>query len=177
MRLYAFVRRVFQEGGGFMQDLSDPVCYPLHKAIRHMNGELEKLRASCGSPTITVCWGRSSSRKTGCCHCCGTISVTATPTRHFSSLTAPIVRCCCTPEASPASRRLEHLELAVPDDKELQYRRLWKTFFETVAIPERKNPRCQDTFLPKRYRGVMTEFLPAEYEKASGQMERPQLPT
>ena len=44
MRLYAFVRRVFQEGGGFMQDLSDPVCYPLHKAIRHMNGELEKLR-------------------------------------------------------------------------------------------------------------------------------------
>ena len=27
-----------------MRDQSDPACYPLYRAIRHMNGELEKLR-------------------------------------------------------------------------------------------------------------------------------------
>ena len=44
LRLYAFVRKVFREGDRFMQNLSDPVFYPLHKALRHMSGELEKLR-------------------------------------------------------------------------------------------------------------------------------------
>lgn len=42
---------------------------------------------------------------------------------------------------------------------------LWKRFYETVAIRERENPRCQNTFLPKRYRGTMTEFLPLDYER------------
>ena len=44
LRLYAFVRKVFREGDRFMRNLSDPVFYPLHKALRHMSGELEKLR-------------------------------------------------------------------------------------------------------------------------------------
>ena len=43
-RLYAFIRKLLAEGPGFMRDLSDPTCYPLYRAIRHMNGELEKLR-------------------------------------------------------------------------------------------------------------------------------------
>ena len=44
-----------------------------------------------------------------------------------------------------------------------------------MTIQERENPRCQNTFLPKRYRGVMTEFLPLEYEKER-QAEHPSLP-
>ena len=35
---------------------------------------------------------------------------------------------------------------------------LWKTFFETISIEERKNPQCQRTHLPLRYRKYMTEF-------------------
>lgn len=177
MRLYAFVRRVFQEGGGFMQDLSDPICYPLHKAIRHMNGELEKLRGFVRFSDYNGVLGAVIEPKN---------RVLPLLRYHFCDRYANetfFIFDCTHREVLLYARGvsriapLEHLELAVPDDKELQYRRLWKTFFETVAIPERKNPRCQDTFLPKRYRGVMTEFLPAEYEKASGQMERPQLPT
>lgn len=44
-----------------------------------------------------------------------------------------------------------------------------------MTIQERENPRCQNTFLPKRYRGAMTEFLPLEYEKER-QAEHPSLP-
>ena len=50
-------------------------------------------------------------------------------------------------------------------EEELCFRALWKRFYETVAIRERENPRCQNTFLPKRYRGTMTEFLPLDYER------------
>lgn len=71
---------------------------------------------------------------------------------------------------------MEHLELAAPDETELQYRQLWKTFFETVAIKERRNPRCQNSFLPKRYRGVMTEFLPLDGDGAMpSRPEQPRL--
>lgn len=60
---------------------------------------------------------------------------------------------------------VEGFQPTLPEGEELQFRALWKRFYETVAIKERENPRCQNTFLPKRYRGTMTEFLPLEYEK------------
>ena len=100
--LYAFVRRVFQEGGGFMRDLSDPVCYPLHRAIRHMNGELEKLRGFVRFSDYNGVLGAVIEPKNRVLpllrhHFCDR--------RRSSSLTVPIGRCCCTPRESPASRR------------------------------------------------------------------------
>ena len=59
---------------------------------------------------------------------------------------------------------VDSLHLALPGEEEVQFRRLWKRFYETIAIKERYNPRCQNTFMPKRYRGTMTEFLPDDYE-------------
>lgn len=46
------------------------------------------------------------------------------------------------------------------DAREQQFRGLWRLYFETIAIRERNNPRCQDNFLPHRYRSHMTEFAP-----------------
>lgn len=63
LHLYAFIRKLLAEGPGFMRDLSDPACYPLYRAIRHMNGELEKLRGLCGFRTTAVHWARRSSPK------------------------------------------------------------------------------------------------------------------
>ena len=62
---------------------------------------------------------------------------------------------------------VESLPLELPGPEELQYRALWQEFFRTVSIRERTNPRCQNAFLPKRDRGVMTEFLPVDYEGLS----------
>ncbi len=39
-----------------------------------------------------------------------------------------------------------------------EYACLWRTFFDHIAILQRKNPRCQRNFLPKWYRTNMTEF-------------------
>lgn len=43
------------------------------------------------------------------------------------------------------------------DAKEIAYRRLWKEYFENIAIKERTNPRCQRLFMPMRYRKHLTE--------------------
>lgn len=41
---------------------------------------------------------------------------------------------------------------------EAVYQELWKAFFTSIAILERKNARCQRNHLPLRYREYMTEF-------------------
>lgn len=44
-------------------------------------------------------------------------------------------------------------------DDEIEYRKLWKTYFDHIAIMERKNPRCQKNFMPVRYWKNLTEML------------------
>lgn len=44
------------------------------------------------------------------------------------------------------------------DLEEIYYRKLWKTFYNTVSIEGRYNPKCRQTLMPKRYWGNMTEF-------------------
>ena len=43
-RLYALIKKLYDEGGDFLHNTADPVHYPVAKALRHMSGELEKLR-------------------------------------------------------------------------------------------------------------------------------------
>ena len=43
-------------------------------------------------------------------------------------------------------------------EEETEYRSLWKTFFDNIAIKERKNSRCQRQFMPQRYWKHLTEM-------------------
>ncbi|MDF2802997.1 MAG: hypothetical protein K0S61_2900 [Anaerocolumna sp.] len=42
--------------------------------------------------------------------------------------------------------------------EEIEFSKLWKTFFNTIAIEERKNPKLQRNNIPLRFRGNMLEF-------------------
>ena len=47
--------------------------------------------------------------------------------------------------------RLENFEPGEIDGDEEAYRRLWKIFFQTVEIRERRDPRAQRAHMPSRY--------------------------
>ncbi len=51
-------------------------------------------------------------------------------------------------------------EKALPDqsDQEKAYRRMWKMYFDTIAIEERINPACQKRMMPVRYWKNLTEM-------------------
>ncbi len=49
----------------------------------------------------------------------------------------------------------------VPDYED-EYRALWKTFFDHIAIKERTNPKLQRNNLPLRFRNDITEFRNAK---------------
>lgn len=57
---------------------------------------------------------------------------------------------------------MDALELEQPGQEELAYRRLWRRFYDAIAIEGRENPKCRMTHMPKRYWTMMTEFQTEE---------------
>ncbi len=53
---------------------------------------------------------------------------------------------------------LTELTLQAPDEEEQKYRALWQSYYETIAIKARYNPKCRMSHMPKRYWDFMTEF-------------------
>ena len=137
IHLYRFVQKLYADGPQFLRRPSDEACFPLYKAVRHLSGELEKLRGFVRFSDYSGVLGAEIQPKNR--------------VRTHGELLLYSGGCSRIVQA-------DSLILAPPDGQEAQYRKLWKTFFDTVAIEERCNTRCQNTFLPKRYRSVMTEF-------------------
>ena len=54
------------------------------------------------------------------------------------------------------------LTLPSTTQTEDEFQALWQTFFDTIAIKERRNPTCQRNFMPKRFWGNMCEQVPVQ---------------
>jgi len=54
----------------------------------------------------------------------------------------------------------EFTPLSLPElsGSENEYRKLWKEYFDAIAIKERENPRCQKNLMPVRYWKNLTEM-------------------
>lgn len=50
------------------------------------------------------------------------------------------------------------LKNALESQSEIEFSELWKTFYKTIGIKERKNDRCRMNFMPKRYWKYMKEL-------------------
>ena len=60
---------------------------------------------------------------------------------------------------------LDNLETPPESEEELSFRRMWRTFSDTIAIALRENPRCRMTHCPKRYWSEMWEMPGGEEKK------------
>ncbi len=54
--------------------------------------------------------------------------------------------------------KVADFETPILSDNEAKFQKLWKLFFEQVAIKERKNLKLQQNWVPLLYRKYMTEF-------------------
>lgn len=61
--------------------------------------------------------------------------------------------------------RAENIELPEIDDEELNMQKLWKLFYDTIAIEERYNPKCRMSFMPKRTWDLLPEMQ--EYDNVN----------
>jgi probable DNA metabolism protein len=52
---------------------------------------------------------------------------------------------------------LEQFSRPEVSEEEKAVRQIWQSFFKTIAIPERKNPRLQKSNMPAKYWKYLTE--------------------
>ncbi|MCL2757228.1 MAG: TIGR03915 family putative DNA repair protein [Coriobacteriia bacterium] len=67
----------------------------------------------------------------------------------------------------------QKLTLPATTEQEDEFQALWQTFFDTIAIEERRNPICQRNFMPKRFWGNMCEQIPPQLRKSQPTTETP----
>lgn len=53
---------------------------------------------------------------------------------------------------------LAQFHTGAPDQRERDYRALWRRFYDTIAIEGRVNPKLRRNNMPKRYWNMLTEF-------------------
>ncbi|MBR2028813.1 MAG: TIGR03915 family putative DNA repair protein [Oscillospiraceae bacterium] len=54
--------------------------------------------------------------------------------------------------------RADNIELPPVEEDEKDMQKLWKLFYDTIAIKERYNPRCRMNFMPKRTWDMLPEM-------------------
>ena len=163
MHLYRLIRKLLEDGPGFLRSMTDPTVYPISKAIRAMNGEVHLLRGFVRFSDLNGVLGSEIEPKNRVLpllrgHFCS---------RYYNETFFIYDRThrevLLYSGGKSAISPLADFQMAQPDIQEASYRLLWKRFYDTVAIKERENPRCRMTNMPKRYWNTMTEFQNDDY--------------
>lgn len=164
--LYRLVQKLLQEGPGFLRNRSDPVLYPVAKAVRHLEGEAHLLKGFTRFSDLGGVLGGEIEPKNRvlpilrghfCARYLGETFFLYDRTHHEALFYAA---------GKAVIRPLEDFQMAPPDETEAAYRLLWKRFYDTIAIKERYNPKCRMTQMPKRYWNTMTELQDESYFRA-----------
>jgi probable DNA metabolism protein len=156
--IYHFLRLGFKFGSKVMTMLTDDTVCSLQKAVRHLTTESHKFKGFVrfsiyGEVLVAVIEPKNFVLPLLSLHFCDRFRNEAFMIYDKTHSMALIYR----------SQKAELIfvdELTLPevDATEIEYRRLWKQFYKTIAIEGRNNPRCHMTLMPKRYWGQMTEF-------------------
>lgn len=155
---YRFVAKLYKEGAPYLTRLSDDAYQPLLRAVRHMSTEVEHLRGFLRFSVYDGMLGAEIAPRNRVlpllrghfCERCYNETFFIYDRTHHEALLYANGRSRIVPLAS--------FEAAPPDAEEAAYRKLWKRFYDTIAIRERENPKLRMTHMPKRYWDTMTEF-------------------
>ena len=169
VHMFRFLRLGYERGGAVMRDLADDRVAILNKAVGHLNREAHLLTGFVRfsehqgvllseiepkNRVLPLLRGHFTARYSG------ERFLIYDRTHHEALVSQPGFR---------AIVPMDDFTPAPAGAEELEYRRLWRRFYDTIAIQGRYNPRCRMTQMPKRYWAMMTEFQ--EDAPAAGQMD------
>lgn len=158
-RILNYVRLGFKRGSSIRRLHGNPIVFPVEEAEKKVNAEIHRLK---GLIRFSVVGDGILYSEIEPDH-----DVVEFLAEHFCD------RFRCDPLIIHDSKRQKALfgyegkwylsfftaeELPPVSQEEMEYRKLWKHYFESIAIKERTNPRCQKNMMPIRYWKHLTEF-------------------
>ena len=158
--LWRFLRLGYAQGRKIGQNLTDPVVDKVRKAVWHLEHEAHQYKGFTRFSDLS-----------------GVLAGEIEPKNRVLPLLCPHF-CSRYPQENFVNHDRTHCEalfhrpgpngwailpvadfqLGPADGTELSWRRLWRSFYDTIAIEGRTNPKCRMTHMPKRYWAMMTEF-------------------
>ncbi len=169
MAMYRFIVKLYREGASLLTRLSDETYHPLRKAVRHLSGEAEALRGFVRFSELGGILGAEIEPKNRVLPILRSHFCDRYHNESFFIYDRTHREALLYSDGVSRIVPLEHFEMAQPDETEADYRRLWRRFYDTIAIRERENLKLRQSNLPKRYRNTMTEFQGEDYFTAHTQ--------
>lgn len=163
--IYHFLCLGFKHGSKVMSMLTDDTVCSLQKAVRHLTSESHKFKGFVrfsvyGGVLVAVIEPKNFVLPLISQHFCDRFrneSFMIYDKTHSMALVYWMQKA--------ELIFVDGLTLPVADGSEVEYRRLWKQFYKTIAIEGRNNPKCRMTLMPKRYWGQMTEFQESDKQE------------
>ena len=162
MQILRFLRLAYREGPQVMQMLQHADVNPLFKAVRHLERESHLFKgfvrfSEHGGILAAEIEAKNNVLPLLAEHFCERY-----PEERFIIHEKKHKLALVYQPYQAGIIELEKLVLPQAEEKELDFRALWQTFYQSVEIEGRHNPRCRMTQMPKRYWKNMTEFAVME---------------
>ncbi len=163
--LLALLRRAFREGPGAVEDLTDVAVCRLRKAVCHLEREAHLYKGFVrfqdqGEALTAVIEPKNRVLPLLAEHFRERFG--QRPLLIYDKTHQEALLC-----AGGRSRVAPLLDFQPhePGAEEREFQRLWRALFQTASIPQRQNPACQRTHMPKRYWSHLTEMQPTPQER------------
>jgi len=156
--LWRFIRRGYRMGPAVVRDLTDPTVDRIYKAVHHLEQEAHLLTGFVRFSELDGVLVSEIEPKNRVLpllrpHFCGRF-----PQERFAIYDRTHKELLLHAPDRWAILPAEDFQMGQADQRELAYRRMWRSFYDTIAIEGRYNPKCRQSHMPKRYWNTMTEF-------------------
>ena len=156
--LWRFYQLGFREKHAVSRDLTNPVVDTVRRAVRHLEEEAHLLTGFVRFSELEGALVGEISPKNWVLpllrpHFCGRY-----PQERFLLYDRTHQGVLIHVPGKWAISPMEDFQMGPAGAQELLYRKMWRQFYDTIAIEGRYNPKCRMTHMPKRYWGNMTEF-------------------
>ena len=153
-----FIKLAFKEGRKTPYMLGNDTVRTVTNAVKRMNGEAHHYKGfvrftDCGEALVSVIEPRCFVLPLLAEHFCDRFHNEALMIFDKTHKAALLYK-----DGISKIVELDALPAAFMNSEEMDYQRLWKGYCEAIAIPERRNPRCQMTLMPKRFWNHMIEM-------------------
>ena len=163
LHLYRMVIKLLQDGPRFLLNTADETFHPVFTAVRHLDSEVHQLKGFTRFSELGGILGSEIEPKNRVLPLLRSHFCSRYRNEKFFIYDRTHQEALFYATGKAVIRPLDDFQMSAPDATEANYRLLWKRFYDTVAIKERENPRCQQTHMPKRYWKTMTEFQNEAY--------------
>ncbi len=171
VHMLRFVRLAYRKGPGVVSMLSDGTVYALHKAVRFLGSEVERYKgfvrfSDCGGVLVSTIQPKNYVLPFLGLH----FRVRFPGEKFLIYDESHHMLCACSDGRFWVSDSTD-IEQPEASGEEENYRRLWRAFYDAIAIKERENSRCRMGHMPKRYWHCMTEMQQDEAARRPAKKE------